>query len=380
MKPTLCTLERHNKMTIRINDLEFNNIEFEEVDSKNFFRVYDDERNLSLDFEYRHTVYKDYDDNDYQLILLENKYLKAENDVFQICRKDTVDERPVTNRLGWIFTISNLESIDHNYVDNIHLNKYKFVAFSLILSNCNKNFTDYQEKYKLSDIYEEDTIVFIVCKAKLNSELNIYDYFPSLIKYGYYEFNNMENNRDISYKTEFLDEVRSKDKIYLKEASINIRENEFIYKLFTNYLKNLEHSLLRFYLLYQVIEYCMDIIFNNKSDKLIKKFIDNEIGKNEFIEEISSYRKERKRINTLINSTIKQSEHSRLKEDCIELLDSCNRESKENIGDLVYDVRNLVVHDFKIIKDTEYGKLTDIVNDFELLVISIVEEFLTTLE
>ncbi|WP_198334772.1 hypothetical protein [Psychrobacter namhaensis] len=366
-------------MTIKFNGLEFNDVEFEEINSRNIFRIYDNERKSSLDFEYKPTVYTEYDKNDYQLILLENKYLKAENDVFQVFGEKIVNGKPVKNCLGWIFTISNLESLEHDYVDNVHLNKYKFVAFLLILLNCNKEFINYKEKYSLSDIYEDDVIVFIVCKKNLNSitESNIYDYFPSLIKY---EYNHIENTRSISHKKYFLDEIRNKDKIVLKETDINIRENEFLYNLFTKYLKNLEHSLLRFHLLYQVVEYCIDIIFDNKSDKIIKKFSDNQMSKNEFIERISSSRKERTRVNILTENIVKQSEYSNLKDNCVELLNSCKREPRNTIGDLIYDVRNLVVHDFKIIKDTEYEKLTDIVNDFEMLVVSIVEDFLTTLE
>ncbi|WP_201547859.1 hypothetical protein [Psychrobacter namhaensis] len=104
------------------------------------------------------------------------------------------------------------------------------------------------------------------------------------------------------------------------------------------------------------------------------------MSKNEFIERISSSRKERTRVNILTENIVKQSEYSNLKDNCVELLNSCKREPRNTIGDLIYDVRNLVVHDFKIIKDTEYEKLTDIVNDFEMLVVSIVEDFLTTLE
>tara|TARA_B100001179_G_C18596892_1_gene407755 strand:- start:199 stop:1347 length:1149 start_codon:yes stop_codon:yes gene_type:complete len=382
MRLTPCILERRNKMTIKFNGLEFNDIEFKEINSKNIFRIYDNERKSSLDFEYKPTVYTEYDKNDYQLILLENKYLKAENDVFQVFGEKIVNGKLVKNRLGWIFTISNLDSLEHDYVDNVHLNKYKFVAFLLILLNCNKELIDYKEKYSLSDIYEDNVIVFIVCKKNLNSitESDIYDYFPSLIKYGYYECNHVENNRNISHKKYFLDETRNKDKIVLKETDINIRENEFLYNLFTKYLKNLEHSLLRFHLLYQVVEYCIDIIFDNKSDKIIKKFSDNEMSKNEFIERINLSRKERTRVNILTENIVKKSEYSNLKDNCVELLNSCKREPKNTIGDLIYDVRNLVVHDFKIIKDTEYEKLTDIVNDFEMLVVSIVEDFLTTLE
>ena len=159
MRLTPCILERRNKMTIKFNGLEFNDIEFKEINSKNIFRIYDNERKSSLDFEYKPTVYTEYDKNDYQLILLENKYLKAENDVFQVFGEKIVNGKLVKNRLGWIFTISNLDSLEHDYVDNVHLNKYKFVAFLLILLNCNKELIDYKEKYSLSDIYEDNVIV-----------------------------------------------------------------------------------------------------------------------------------------------------------------------------------------------------------------------------
>ena len=57
-----------------------------------------------------------------------------------------------------------------------------------------------------------------------------------------------------------------------------------------------------------------------------------------------------------------------LKRDCREFLDQYGVEEKTDLGDLLYDIRNILVHNYREVKDRELILLNDIIFEFEIMI------------
>ena len=184
---------------------------------------------------------------DYKLFLFENKYLNAENNIFQIYASSD-------KRIGWIFPITSIESTDHDFNDNTHYNKYRYVAFNLLLLANNQSIyldTNLTE-FNLSNIYGNDLIALVISNKSVDN-FSVNDYIPSLSKFGYFLQNNVKNTLKTKEKEVSIEKIIRK-RIILEESKTKISSNPFLTELFNKYLKTIDHHLIRFHLLYQIIE------------------------------------------------------------------------------------------------------------------------------
>ncbi len=150
---------------------------------------------------------------------------------------------------------------------------------------------------------------------------------------------------------------------------------EFIINLYENYLKKLDHHLIRFHLLYQIIEYLITNKFSSQFEDLLLKYNNNQITKNNFIEKIYEIRNERKNIRNIFeqlnfyDNSFEKDIKIDLERDAKDFLEEFNIEVKSNLGDLIYDIRNIIVHNYREITKNESLELLDkITYEFEILV------------
>lgn len=369
-------------MTIKYEGKSLDQTKLVQYDSKSFIRVSDANEENYIDFEYFPKVLKDVEYDNYQIFILNNNYLVAEKDFFQVHDKDK------NKRLGWIFTISNLESKEPDSIENEHLNNYKLAAYYLLLQ-AKSNIKPYpienaDTDHKLSDLYDKDSI-FIVIYDPDREPFPIFNYLPSLSKYGYYIKNEYSNTvKNESKKTFCLDFRAEKEvkevKIYVRLSNCGNENAKFIDELFSKHLKSSDHHLLRFHMLYQVIEFYLSSIFESDSQAIIDNYISNRSNINGFIEKIGGIKSERTRVNRLITYTRslgnrRDSNLVNLQRDCDRFLRKYNRETKDSLGDLVYDVRNLIVHEYRSIDSLDIDLLQNIIDEIELLVTNVIENF-----
>jgi hypothetical protein len=169
-------------MPIYYEGKDLSNLEVIKQENSVLFKIYDNNNQNSILIEYPPVLEEEFNHTDFQIFLFENNYLNAENDVFQVYEKDE------NIRLGWIFPLSNLEGKENDFTDNKFLNKYKFVAFQLLLLAKEKNITlnEIQDDFQLSDIYPDNPIILILSNnntSKIN-DFSIDNYIPSFSKLG----------------------------------------------------------------------------------------------------------------------------------------------------------------------------------------------------
>lgn len=314
---------------------------------------------------------EEYNPTDYYVFLFENNHLNAENDVFQLFDKDR------NERIGWIFPITTLESNNNDFAENIHLNKYKLVSYKILLSkyfSFNTRLDTINTDLSLSNIYGDDTIICTLSKEKINNnEFDIFSYYPSLASYGYFEKN--DNKLTVKYPNSFLvDNFRGNEKLKIKKANNSIIQLDFTKKLYDNYLKTLDHHLIRFHLLYQIIEFLITENFSTEFDNLLQRYNKGDFTKNTFLEKINEIRSERKNIRNIFDNltfnpeTIEKKIKIDIERTIKDFLRNFNLDEKEHIGDLIYDTRNIITHNYREIKDENIELLKEISYFFEILI------------
>ena len=308
----------------------------------------------------------------YEIFILENNSLIAENDIF------LVHEITLKKGIGWIFPLSALESNDNNFAEKIFFNQFRFLAYQKILEKSffmKKEVNEKKEIFLLSDLFDSDLIIFILSKSELTEGTNfdIKDYLPSLANHGYF----YKNNHQLKYtcpKDYLVKQFRGKNNIKITKATNSIYQSNFVKKLYENYLKTLDHHLIRFHLLYQVIENQITDLFNFQFEKILIEYNDKSITKNNFIESIGKIRKERDNIRKIVSTlnpndgTFEKSVLINLKRDCIEFLSHYGVEERNELGDLIYDVRNILVHNYRSVEDENIKLLDEITFGFEILI------------
>lgn len=299
-------------------------------------------------------VDRSFEDKDMQVFFFHNNYLQAENDVFQVFINDC--------RIGWIFPIQSILSEENNFADNPYFNKYKYATYKEILKNnySHKRIIPFNENvYNLSDFFSEDIIILCISTETLRENFSVENFLPSFCNYGYYLHNDnpfiyCENNN----KKSLISEYKGKDKIKIISSKINIEEHYFIKNLYTSHLKRIDDTTLKFFLLYQVIEYLIEKEFNIKFDKALEDYTNSKMDKNNFREKINDYSKERNLIRSFTNDfPLPDKLKTDLSRDLKLLLNELiiNYE-KEDIGDLIYDLRNILIHRYRDIDILEPDK------------------------
>jgi hypothetical protein len=364
--------------------------------NQTYFELSVVQNNIKILIDYVLTPYTDYKPEDYSLFILKSLELNRENDIFQVY------DKVADLRIGWIFPIQSLVSNKHGCAENKHFLKYAYVAFYKLLLNQEdySHFTpsiEQIEDYKLTDFYGDNIIILILFKTNIQkiANFNIDNYLASLYSHSYYYCEPTENIKKINtcQPTEDLNEIKNRanlkssgnTRLILQRSSKYLQGESYIDRLFKSLLKTEEHHLVRFYLLYQVIELMIQIVFERKILDEINNF-NNNADKNirKFKEKIDNISTEKTRVSILINDYVKIN-NPNLLISCNELIklfndDDSNEKDdiskKQDLGGALYKVRCLIVHHFRKLPDKILEeKLREINKEFENIIIKIILDY-----
>ncbi len=180
--------------------------------------------------------------------------------------------------MGWIFSIQALINNEHDYAHNPHFLLYAYIGILNLLLN-KKNFEyniiNSETLINIDRIYSEDTFIVIMSKKYLNSyEINkqrVFDiktYLPFFYKYGLIHSGILTN---MIYPSTSFNEIKSKN-FNIVELSKDLLEESYIFELFYDITKIHIHQLVRFHLLYQVIELLISKIFSYELSNYLEDF------------------------------------------------------------------------------------------------------------
>ncbi len=285
----------------------------------------------------------------YKVFLLKNDVKNKENDIFQVFDNG--------QRIGWIFTIQSLQSGAHDWAQNEHFLKIAYFAFKALLEKIDIKRSDLVGKceLKLSDCYDTDDIVFIVCEQ----EFDINFYLPSFYRYGYYFQTDIEikSSGDLSV----FDEPHSKNNICIKRISPFLEDIKYFTEpSFFERIYKEKHYLVKFLLLYQVIELLISKILDVRFKSIMeqnKTATVDDIHKIKI--ELNEISNEMRRINLLMNQfvTIDSEYNLRRKNlliECAAFMKSCNEfTGSDDCGknEIFYRTRNTIIHKYNKLKN-----------------------------
>jgi hypothetical protein len=318
--------------------------------------------NVTINVNYALKVENEYNYKNFTIYILENPNCK-ENSIFEVYDKTQ------GIRIGWIFPMQSLVSSEHDYKDNIYFLKYAYVATEILLRGVDFKHIEevdfYDYPYSLIDFYKSDSIVFIVDNDNI-SKLDKYEfdyYIPDLYKYGYC----------ISGKNEldYFDDINKR--LNLNRITSALSVDSYVIELFSNFLGKETSPLLKFYLLYQVIELILEKIFNKEFKEMIQQLSQDEKLSFNVKEELQNISKEKYRIKRLFSeysNGINSSEE--LKLECNKLLEEQSIKNGTVVADSLYSVRNLLVHSYRDLTSKQIKMISNINIYFEKCIIELV--------
>lgn len=246
-------------------------------------------------------------------------------------------------RIGWIFPLQALFSIEHGYADNKHFLKYAYVATYILLDSLDVTVKYCPPEFVLEEFFEDSSQCMLVCDIKNCEKIpdfSISDYTVSLYKYGYskligepFELSNLQDE--------------SRRRVTLQPISNELRKEPFITTIFEQQIPQTSNQIIRFYYLYQIIEILIDNVFSHQF-KGILSLLDKE-NRNlfEIKDKILTESGEKHRINLLFSdfiSSINSSYRSDVKASCDTFLQKNGEDSKNSYIDSLYAVRCFLVH------------------------------------
>lgn len=338
---------------------------------------------LENDFDYIYGKKEGVSKNDTAVFFFKNKLRFTENYIFQL---------KISQSFGWIFPISIykdnqiLKDNENNKNKHFFENNFLYPAFQHLLSNPfelnNENNAE-----KITSIYDEETYILIADKERFETELesDINKIIPALYQMGFCYVEKKNDFEQIFIKKETIENI-DKDafsNITIEITSSKLEQEKYIQELFKSLLKYQLHPIMRFYLLYQVIELLINKIglekFDTQKEK-IKSFLEDNVAITfyEIDDILKKFPKmelsENKRINLLFEEKcgLTLSNYDKLKEKKL------FKTNYENLSDLVYEHRNKIIHgyyDLKISIQNIDEKLEEFNYEFEKLIVDIILKY-----
>lgn len=321
-------------------------------------------------FHYNHScthLWKDLNENDFQVELLINPYLNRESHTFAIsdCSKSC------NNRLGYIFPVTVLDSIEDFSDVGRNIENYFFVAFKVLLQRINsiKSTSEFSENF-------EDNVIVAIFNRKDNPNRNYLDEcMHSLRLSGYSYFHDNNNCQRVEHYTETVFHDGKDSEIKVKLEVPFLYHEEAIDNLLKEYPKT-NNTTHRFVLLYQVIEHLMDKEATKQVNLFIKQYQLGQISNNDMSTNLRNFTSEKTKINSIFSScNISQSDFIEFKQSYGQL--NCLTGYNPNtsaLGEIFYSFRNQITHSYRNLHK-HIKELSMVVQAAEKLILTIISKY-----
>lgn len=317
----------------------------------------------------------DFENKPFEIHFLVKSNLK-ENDIFQVYSRVT------GARIGWLIPAISLGSNLHDKADDIHFQKYAYMAIRHAINafnheDCFSPTIKYVgEEIPFSSLFHESTALLILSQETFTQgfTFDIDKAMPSLARYGYVKLSkaNPDNLTLCGIAPE-------ENRVYLEDISKNIVSTRLISQLLSSTFAYESTPAFKFFFLYQIIELLMEEVYKHQQEEIVTQLVDSygDLGKTkELLEKISASTSEKKRMELLICHYSKISgELANLKKVCNNLLVELNREKEENFQGYLYKIRNFIFHQYRDFPEGKVDMLNDVSNELLYILPKLLESY-----
>lgn len=330
---------------------------------------------IAIRIPYKLAVDRTYESPDFLCIPFISPNLYKENDIFEV---DIIDEWK--GRVGYAYPVQALLSTEHSLATNEHFLKFAYVSFLKLLkgevfeTDVIFDIIDYEGEMGLDNIYNSSLIIFCLSKYQIDKrgDFAIDYYLHSLMDYRYLY---CRDQRELTIVKDTFPTANTRSRIRLRPVAFVLREEYYIRSLFKDLLIATDDPIVKFHLLYQIIELLINRVYENEIRTIAAYPKLNSKQPHELSRELINLTTEDARIKRLFEKYLSKNLNFRQ-----EVLASSNQilalfsKAKESVEDAVYQVRNLVVHNFRDVTkmDPRYDRLSGFNEWFEKLVIEII--------
>lgn len=299
-------------------------------------------------------------------------------DDFEMCflYNDKVSENSIINlyadgiRIGWIFPIQSLESQEHDYAHNEFYLKYAYIVVYKLLQMVEFADREYSD-FSILDYYSDDIQILVYDKGNANQieSFDISNYAVDLFSKGY----SFCGEGNVFTKLDILDK-----NIRVKQLPKPIRDISYINVLFMELIPLQESSYSKFHLIYQIIEILIGVVFNYKIKSFIHEIENSPDDLFEKREQLSKITTEKDRVIWLFGnfSSVELQKKEILNSLCEKMLQDNEKKYKENdVGNNLYAVRCLIVHNLYSLDEDSRELLKELNNSFLDVVLDILFTF-----
>lgn len=276
----------------------------------------------------------------------------AENDIH--CVKVTSKEPGINDfRIGWLFPYVSLISTEHDFAENPHFLFYAFHAYVEILKDENVvNQLMIGESFEniVNKKVAENKNVLIIENANLKQDTKLKELELSLFTYGYTHGLSIETFKLLSCSQD------ANNTIILRRCKqiLNQERTTYISPYIDDFLSKCigeGNPFILFLFIYQLYEILLDDVLVTKLKILIDK-VENGIASTRQIDKQLQDTTESKRLAMILdNSKINKNNYREIKKLCNDFIPE--RENDYNLPECIYQVRNRVVHRFRMVANDE---------------------------
>lgn len=276
----------------------------------------------------------------------------AENDIH--CVKVISYENGAQNyRIGWLFPYAALTSTEHDFAENPHFLFYAFHAYVEILKDrqvLNRLLEGVSFESIIDEKVADNKNVLIIENTNLLQNTILKELELSLYMYGYTQGVSINSSKFLPCVNDGNNTIllrRCKQILNPQSASyISTYVDEFL----SIYIGE-NNAFILFLFIYQLFELLLDDVLITKLKELIDK-VDKGTASTRQIDRQLQDSTESKRLAAILdNSKIKKANYKSLKKLCNDFIPE--RENEYDLPECIYQVRNRVVHRFRMVANDE---------------------------
>lgn len=317
------------------------------------------------------------DDDEYEYCYLCSNYFVAEDDYFKVNLKG---QDGTKSTLGWLFPINLLkedavfyQDFDELLLRYMHVGIHKLVEHSLSMDKWAL------EKGTIDDLQYSSDLILLVYRKKICTTEQFQDVIPSLFDFGYhvvddpfgidlshYPINPYRKEKTVEFKNN-----PAQTCINLRSVSPLFAGSGYVKMLFKDTLISQRDPFLKYFSLYQIVEILMRVVYGNRYFEYVEKYANDD--RHNLMDKFGELSSEAKLIKKIYEIGESGTEYLDFIDSAKKLLKKMDEETlKEGapFDDYMYKIRNLIVHNLRIMHDYE-KEMTYLSYMYETLIVDL---------